>query len=116
MRRPLGETKLAEPPWPKRIDAFWARSSQVSVRSKPYFLRSSSRGGSLRSHIPSSDSAVIEVPQSSRRKTSSAVRKKKGRTVVALLVVGYPSRWYQTRRGDACQAPERCRLWRAWGV
>src|SRR5262249_3766605 len=43
-----------EPPLLKRIDAFLARSSQASVRSKSYFFFSRARGGSLSSHIPSS--------------------------------------------------------------
>src|SRR5262245_21007589 len=52
--RPSGETNPPEPPLLNRTDAFWACSSQASVRSKPYFLLRSCRGGSLSSHIPSS--------------------------------------------------------------
>src|SRR5438876_11932424 len=58
MSPPL-ETKPPEPPLLKRTDASRARSSQASVSSKPYLSRSSLRGGSLSSHMPSSAYTVV---------------------------------------------------------
>src|SRR5262245_28745801 len=67
MRRPVGETNDPEPPLLKRTDASRVCSSQASVKSKPYFALSCSRGGSLRSHMPSSEYAGIRNVPTTRR-------------------------------------------------
>src|SRR5262245_41652711 len=56
---PSPETTPPAPPLLKRTDASRARSSQASVSSKPCRSFSNCRGGSLSSHIPSSDRAAI---------------------------------------------------------
>src|SRR5207247_11135715 len=71
---PSGETKPPEPPLVNRTDAFWARVSHASVRSKPYLSLRSCRGGSLTSHIPSSAAAdIFRHPRVSRASAKRGV-------------------------------------------
>src|SRR5262249_3028766 len=67
---PSAETKPPEPPLLKRTEAFCACSSQVSVRSKPYFSLRSCRGGVFSSQLPSS--ARTGTPRTKDPKTTIA--------------------------------------------
>src|SRR5687768_8087845 len=58
MTSPSFDTNDPEPPLLNRTDDFWMCSSQASVGSKPYFSFSNLRGGSLKSHMPSSASII----------------------------------------------------------
>src|SRR6266700_6981520 len=58
MTRPFDETKEPLPPELKRTLAFWRWSSHCGVGSKLYFSLSCLSGGALKSHIPSSATAV----------------------------------------------------------
>ena len=51
-------------------DPCMARASHPSVRSNPYFCLRWSRGGSFKSHIPSSEVAVIAEPPRTRTATA----------------------------------------------
>src|SRR5262249_48609003 len=63
---PSAETKPPEPPLLKRTEAFWACSSQASVRSKLYFSLRSCRGGLFSSHMPSSARTATPWTQDAR--------------------------------------------------
>src|SRR5262245_24978356 len=73
--RPLAETTDPDPPLLTRTDASRASSIQSSVRSKPYFSLSRWRGGSLSSHLPSSE--IAGIAENPNTRTATRVRKVK---------------------------------------
>src|SRR5262245_27776486 len=54
MTSPSGETKLADPPAPKRTEDFCKCSSHFASGAKPWRVSRSLAGGALNSHMPSS--------------------------------------------------------------
>src|SRR5688572_25115308 len=70
MTRPSAETNEPDPPLLKRTDDFMRCSSHGSLRSKPYFVLSCSRGGAEYSHMPSS--ARVEVGNIAATPTNAA--------------------------------------------
>src|SRR5262245_33603928 len=80
---PSGETKLADPPAPKRTDDFCRCSSHPASGAKPWRDSRSLAGGALNSHMPSSARprpervtaivaarTVVRIGQSSRVKAA----------------------------------------------
>src|SRR5215467_2943075 len=65
MTRPSADTNSPEPPLLNLTEDCWTCSSQSCVASKPYLLFSSSFGGRLNSHMPSSACSGVskEVPR-----------------------------------------------------
>ena len=68
--KPSGETNPPDPPLLSRTEASIARFTHSSVRSKPYFSLSCCLGGLLSNHIPSSETAVIADPPTTRTATA----------------------------------------------
>src|SRR6266536_438333 len=104
--RPSGETKPPEPPLLKRTDARMARFSQASSRSNLYFVLSSSRGGRLSSHIPSS--ARAERREQVRSRAAIAAERNAGRLMAQPRTWGQGGCWLSDGiegRKSSCEVP-----------
>src|SRR5262245_59774340 len=72
---PSGETKLADPPAPKRTEAFCRCSSHFASGAKPWRYSRSLVGGALNSHMPSSARArVAKAARAARAVVRMVVR------------------------------------------